>query len=746
MYELKFIFRLSPLPAEDLNPRLDCGVFFVRRSVKYPLKNKENTYRIGGFIVTNTIKKVRKKLNNYIYDIRVFLIIFALFLITYVWVTTFLQLQDARTTTLSIAQQNAVNFARTFQEHSEKTFESADQAVLFIGDKYLNLGKSFDIPRYLKDGIILGDIFNLVSIVDEHGDLVLSTQPFTRINLMDREHVKVHLTQNKHQLYISKPVLGRVSGKWSMQLTRRINHADGSFAGVVIVSMDPFYFTRLYRDIGLGKRGVITLLGDDGIVRARFTAGERMDTGQDVTKGKLFSYIKQSKNGVALSESIIDGVPRLYAYRSLEHYPLSVSVGFDVEEILEPYYENRRQSYQLAALTTLVILVFSSLILFFVRRLIQSHEAAISANIVKSQLLADLDSQQQALRDSTESLDAILQNAADAIITIGELNQIESFNNAAELIFKYNREEVLGRSIYCLLPGEEHIHFDKIRESVLVETQAQLESVGFSHDMTEFPMELSLSAVSLRGKNKLIAVIRDITERKKIEKMQKEFIANVSHELRTPLTSIRGALGLLRGGAVGAVTSQASQLIHMAYNSSERLTILINDLLDLQKIDAGKLEFNCTKHSLMFLLHDTIKVSLPFANMFNVQLILKEPLPLVFVNVDPNRWQQIMANLISNACKYSPPHGNVIVSAELVNATRIRVEVCDQGEGVPAEFRSRIFQRFAQADSSDTKVQKGTGLGLSIAKKLIEAMNGSIDYRSEWGNGSTFYVELPIIR
>ena len=500
---------------------------------------------------------MKKKINSYIYDIRVFLVLFALFLISYVWLTTYLQLRDARAETLSIAQQNAVNFARTFQEHSEKTMESADQAVIFLGEKYLDYGSKFDISGYLKNSMILGSIFNLVAVTDKNGELIMSSSPFSKMNLSDREHVKIHFLKNNHELFISKPVLGRVSGKWAMQLTRRVNDKDGNMKGVVIVSMDPFYFTRLYKDIDLGKHGVIALGGSDGIIRARYTPGEIMETGQDVSKGSLFKMIQLNKNGVGQNTSIVDGINRIFAYRSLERYPLFVTVGFDMDEVLEPFYENQRQSYRLASLTTFVILVFTGLILFFVRRLLQSHELAIAANKVKSQLLIDLDVQQQALRDSTESLDTILQNAADAIITIDEQNQIESFNHAAEIIFGYKNKEILGKSIYCLLPRRIYSYFDTVRESVILSTQAQLESVGLTQNDDEFPMELSLSTVSFRGKSKLIAVIRNITERKKIEKMQSEFISNVSHELRTPLTAIGIVAGrccwsgITSGGSVG---------------------------------------------------------------------------------------------------------------------------------------------------------------------------------------------------
>lgn len=185
-------------------------------------------------------------------DVRWLVACFALLLIAGLWWLTLTQLADAERTELGDAGRDAQALVRLSDEHATRTLEAADQAVIFLRHRYLSQGRTLDIPAELKSGLGTLELYNLFSIVDQHGDVVLSSHPFTPMNLSDREHIRVHMRGDTGQLYVSQPVLGRVSGKWSLQLTRRINNPDGTFKGVVVVSMDPEYFIRLYREIDVG--------------------------------------------------------------------------------------------------------------------------------------------------------------------------------------------------------------------------------------------------------------------------------------------------------------------------------------------------------------------------------------------------------------------------------------------------------------------------------------------------------------
>ena len=233
----------------------------------------------------------------------------------------------------------------------------------------------------------------------------------------------------------------------------------------------------------------------------------------------------------------------------------------------------------------------------------------------------------------------------------------------------------------------------------------------------------------------------DISERKRVENLKAEFVSTVSHELRTPLTAIAGALGLVINGALGEVPEPLQEMLRIAEQNSQRLTLLINDLLDMEKLNAGKLVFELRRQPLKPLLEEALDSNRAYAERFAVTLQLRGDCTAQ-VRVDRLRLQQVLANLLSNAAKFTAPGSTVIIDVTQ-STDQVVVSVIDQGTGIAPEFQERIFHKFAQADASDSRRTPGTGLGLAISKELIERMDGTIGFTSS-SQGSTFWFSLPL--
>lgn len=253
---------------------------------------------------------------------------------------------------------------------------------------------------------------------------------------------------------------------------------------------------------------------------------------------------------------------------------------------------------------------------------------------------------------------------------------------------------------------------------------------------------LCLHRRALRDGRQLL-VSRDVSDERKAAQLKDELVSTVSHELRTPLTAIAGALGMVAAGAAGELPSKVARMVNIAQRNAERLIALVNDLLDVDKLRSGSVEYQMEEIELTGLLRASIEQNQPFGAPAGVKLAAKLPSSPVTVMGDRNRLLQVMANLLSNAMKFSPAGGTVTVRLEREDDTA-RISVIDHGPGIPDKFKDRLFERFAQHDASSTRGQPGTGLGLAITKSIVEQLGGSVAYEPTVPQGATFRVELPL--
>lgn len=308
----------------------------------------------------------------------------------------------------------------------------------------------------------------------------------------------------------------------------------------------------------------------------------------------------------------------------------------------------------------------------------------------------------------------------------------------------YDREEFLTLSFWDVTPREYEAQELMQRERLLARGQyGPYEKEQLRKDGSRYPVILHGMLVEDSSGCKLIwSIVEDITERKRLALMQREFVSTVSHELRTPLTAISAALAMVSKGVTGDMPAQARDMIALALRNSERLTELINDILDMEKLVAGKMPFTLEDRPLLPLLQQVIEDNSAYAERFHVRCELDDRARDAWVHIDPKRLTQVITNLLSNAIKFSP-QGAVVKVVALSEDGRVRVRVIDSGPGVPEHFRDRLFSAFAQADSSDSRQMGGTGLGLAISKKLMDEMNGRIGFTDTPGGGATFQIELP---
>ncbi|HVH48786.1 MAG TPA: CHASE3 domain-containing protein [Sphingomicrobium sp.] len=352
-------------------------------------------------------------------------------------------------------------------------------------------------------------------------------------------------------------------------------------------------------------------------------------------------------------------------------------------------------------------------------------------------------------QDFAARQEAIFDSAKDGMIVLNPSGSVESLNPAAAEMFGIAPDALFRRdigSLFEVAPDRGQVEtFLRRLKANRKENYGQIqEFVGRRQDGTAFPLEVSVSPVPLLEETLFLAVIRDISERREVEQMKGEFVATVSHELRTPLTSIAGSLGLISGGAAGEVPPKIARLIEIAHSNAARLVRLINDILDIEKIEAGRMPFEVRPVPLAPLLDEAVRQSMGFAREYGIAIDVEPLAPGASVLADEDRLMQVVTNLLSNAIKFSPRGETVSVRVVPLDR-RHRISVIDRGEGIPEAFRDRIFGKFAQADASDSRQKGGTGLGLSIVREIVVRLGGSVSFDSIEGKGSAFHVDLPAV-
>jgi NO-binding membrane sensor protein with MHYT domain/signal transduction histidine kinase len=548
-------------------------------------------------------------------------------LIITLWVAAAMSVYDAREAAMEHARSETRNLSAAFADEVSHVLDGVTSSMEIVAQRMRANPGHYDIYAWASEIPILSGATIQGGIIGPDGWLIGTTlDPAPApLDLSDREHVRVHMAGQVTGLFISKPVLGRVSKQITINVTRRVDDKNGKFLGIIIFSLSPAQLTSVHKTIDLGPRGVITLSGlDDNVIRARFSRDSPdglAGVGQSLAGGGRPTMAGAPDRGTFTRVGVVDKVERLYAYSRVPHYPLVATVGFDLVAVLAASRTDALTDYGFSGAATLLLIGLAGYLIREIR--------------IRATREADLAATNLELIDSTQ--------------------RAEAANEAKSL-----------------------------------------------------------------------------------------FLANMSHELRTPLNAIIGFSQIIRDQTFGAeAMTQYRIYAGDICTSGERLLRLIVDILDMAKVESGKLE-----------LEDDIAIPLDLVDgcLSELRLAIEgkqlevrvEPVAgLPLIRVDAHRLVQVLTNLLTNAVKFTPKGGQVAVVIGCVSGKGVYFEIKDNGIGMSGEEIAIALKPFSQVDNSLIKSYEGTGLGLPLAKRLIELHGGRMTIESAPGRGTTVRVTMP---
>ena len=662
--------------------------------------------------------------------------VIAALLLAVTWGHVYSLAKETRTRELANAERDLANITRLTQEHTNRTLRSADQVIRFVRSRYLEVGNKLDLAELTAQGVIDTEIFNQVGVIDAQGIYSLSNKPLKgKLDLSDRAHFKIHVNSDNEGLFISQPLLGRATGLWSVQLTRRINKPNGEFGGVVVISIDPGYFTRFYSELNLGPGGLTALYGLDGIARAR-KVGSQEEFGSNATGAPVFQRLANNElQGSYSAKSVVDGAERLFYFRKVQQYPLVMVAGFDTKFLLANYVEARNALVLQASLVSLLILALAGGIsrhLWLLRRESQTRRHA-----------------QVQIMDRQEQLNAVLELSPDGFVSFDKNLCVKFVNPAFHQMMGFPGLQLEGLEEHDFSawlasrcdPTARFSGVEALRVLAHDDAAAGQQTIEL-HDPGKRVLQVQIRLSNV-GSVSQILCFRDITHETEVESMKSEFLATAAHELRTPMASIYGFAEVLL--SQDEDPDLRKEFLGIIHRQSKLMVQILNELLDLARIEArrGK-DFQFKRVALRDLLADLIRAFQVPVGRASPELFA--PDYPIYVLADSGKLRQALLNVISNAYKYSPDGGPVLVRVEAQDpgpqGAKVCIHISDHGIGMTADQASKVFTRFYRADTSG-KVP-GTGLGMSITEEIVAHHKGSLAIVSSLGHGTQVSMTLPM--
>jgi signal transduction histidine kinase/CheY-like chemotaxis protein/HPt (histidine-containing phosphotransfer) domain-containing protein len=673
-----------------------------------------------------------------------------------VWAGLLLHVRERESVTLEQARRDVANLAIALEEQVERTFLSIDQIMRFAQTAYEADPMGFDLKTWFDQVTFLRPISLQVAVADAGGNVLASSLGVPAgppPNIADREHFRIHLDRSDAGLFISRPVLGRLSGKWSIQLSRRLTGPDGQFMGVLVVSLDPDYLSDLLARIDVGSSGSVVLMRRDGYALARAPVVEGLFERPplDVPASLAACAEAPAPAGTCRLASTFDQVERVFGFRSLKELPLTVAVGQSVETVENQLRAQHVQEVALGLLTTAAV---AAIVVLLLRQL-----------EIRRRRDAELLDSQSRLKANTAHLAATLDNIDQGLLMIDPAGRVQVCNRRAIELLHLPPDIMDRQPTFDMIldlqvaQGEmsEKAQETHRRSFLTLEANA---SFVYERDCRDGTI-LEIRTVRLAD-NSAVRTYTDITKRKEAEcaaerarieaervsEAKTEFLASMSHEIRTPLNSILGFTGLLLERS--DLDSEVKRQVQLIQGSGSALLTVVNDVLDFSKIEAGQVDLDPRSFETRALIDDTLSIvrGLAGAKRLDIRAEIDPDLPPWLMG-DEDRIRQILLNFLNNAVKFTR-EGHVTLAVQRLAATgdgdRVRFAVSDTGIGIPKAKQHLLFQRFSQIDGSIRREFGGTGLGLAISQRLVELMGGEIGVDSEHRQGSTFWFTVTLPR
>ncbi len=679
--------------------------------------------------------------------------ILGLGIIVLVWTAIGFHLRNEELRARSAAVQNAGNLVEAFEEHTIRAVKEIDKTILFLRTAFEQSPETFDLGLYARSNSALSDLTVQIALIGPDGMMMASNVQGSnsRVDLSDREHFRVHVGTSDDVLFISKPVVGRASGKVSIQLTRRMTR-NGAFAGVIVGSLDPARLNTFYEAIELGSGSSVMLLGTDGIVRAGTGRLPAIGTELPVGSG-LLDRVARSASGWFLGTGP-DGGEDLVSYTQVKDLPLIVAISIPTSALYEAIGTKRLAANLGAGVLTLLILLVIGFSARHERKLrLAQAEAARNGEraIEKSEELGTtLEHMSQGLMMiDPEGRVRVLNRQAVALLDLPEhfLHtrplfrdilawqwQTGEFGNEGETLDEAVREYVRKGGLTMTVPVYERT---RPNGRVLEIRSTALPGGGIVRTYTDVT-EKTRSAQAL-------AKARDAAEA--ATRARSAFLAVMSHEIRTPLNGVIGMADLLLETPLNGEQARYTSTLR---TSADHLLQIINDVLDFSKLEADGTTFEKIPLDLEATIDSVVEIIAPRANEKGIFVgATLDPDVPTNTKGDPAALRQILLNLVGNGVKFTS-EGSVTIavsrepSLDGAETAGIRISVKDTGIGIPEDSLPLLFKEFSQVDGTISRRFGGTGLGLAITKQLVERLGGHVGVDSEPDVGSIFWFCVPM--